>query len=125
MMVGVTKWPYDQASINRRQADCDYYGEDAPECKNEAWFIRTALKQFEDKFEVQKNLTFAFMDSFSQSGANLNDDVQQGYWINETEKLWNKATGRNESFDFKTIDEMRFLRRMQNVRREKIVFTIS
>ena len=77
------------------------------------------------RFEVQKNLTFAFMDSFSQSGPNLNDDVQQGYWINETEKLWNKATGRNESFDFKTIDEMRFLRRMQNVRRKKIVFTIS
>ena len=56
------------------------------------------------RFEVQKNLTFAFTDSFSQSGADLNDDVQQGYCINETEKLWNKATGRNESFDFKTIE---------------------
>merc|ERR1711983_296401 len=46
------------------------------------------------------------MDSFSQSGPNLNDEVQQSHWIEETNKLWSEATSRNETFDFKTIDDV-------------------
>ena len=46
------------------------------------------------------------MDSFSQWTPNLNDDVQQSHWINETNKLWSEATSRNETFDFKTIDDV-------------------
>ena len=41
MMVGVTKWPYDQASIDKRQNACDLYGDPSDACKNEAWFIRS------------------------------------------------------------------------------------
>ena len=106
MMIGVTKWPYDQASIDKRQNDCDYFGDPSDDCKNEAWFIRELSNQLEEKFQVERNLTFAFMDSFSQSGPNLNDQTQQSYWIRETMKLWNEATGKNETFDFKTIDEV-------------------
>ena len=105
-MIGVTKWPYDQASIDKRQNDCDYFGDPSDDCKNEAWFIRELSNQLEEKFQVERNLTFAFMDSFSQSGPNLNDQTQQSYWIRETMKLWNEATGKNETFDFKTIDEV-------------------
>ena len=46
------------------------------------------------------------MDSFSQAGPNINDDVQQEHWIEETAKLWTEATGMNETFDFLTIDDV-------------------
>ena len=105
-MVGVSKWPYDQYNIDRRQQDCDHYGDPSDNCKNEAWFMRELSWQFRNKFEVERNLRFAFMESFSQSGPNLNDEVQQRYWIKETNKLWSEATSRNKTFDFKTIDEV-------------------
>ena len=106
MMVGVTKWPYDQASINKRQADCDHYGNPSDKCHNEAWFIRSLSHQFEEKFGQNRSFTFAFMDSWSQAGPNQNDQVQQDHWIIETAKLWNEATTKNETFDFLTIDDI-------------------
>ena len=105
-MVGVTKWPYDQASIDKRKNDCDFYGDPSDDCKNEAWFIRELSQQLQEKFEIERTLTFAFMDSFSQSGPNLNDEVQQSHWSEETNKLWYEATDRNQTFDFKTIDDV-------------------
>ena len=106
MMVGVTKWPYDQASIDRRQGDCDYYGEDSANCHNEAWFIREMSHQFQDKFNLTRNFTFAFMDSYSQAYPGIEDEIQQEHWVEETSKLWKEATGKNETFDFKTIDDV-------------------
>ena len=53
-----------------------------------------------------KIFTFAFMDSFSQSGPNKNDFIQQQHWVEETEKLWLEANGRNSTFDFLTIDDV-------------------
>ena len=106
MMIGVSKWKLDQASIDERQAECDYYGDPSDNCKNEAWFIRELQAQLLDKFGLQKNFTFAFMDSYSQSGPNLDDEVQQEHWREETEKLWKEATGKNETFEFKTIDDV-------------------
>ena len=105
-MIGVSKWRYSQSAIDERQDDCDYYGDPSDDCKNEAWFIRELSQQLKEKFEIERNLTYAFMDSFSQSGPNLNDEVQQSYWIGETNKLWNEATSRNETFDFRTIDDV-------------------
>ena len=106
MMVGVTKWPYDQFHIDQRQADCEFYGDPSDQCHNEAWFIREMSQQFQDKFDITRNFTFAFMDSFSQAGPAQNDQVQQQHWWEETLKLWDEATGRNETFDFKTIDDV-------------------
>ena len=40
------------------------------------------------------------------SGPELGDEVQQQHWWEETLKLWEEATGRNETFDFKTIDDV-------------------
>ena len=105
-MVGVTKWKYSQTAIDERQADCDYYGDPSDNCKNEAWFIREMSEQFNEKFDLSRNFTFAFMDSFSQAGPAQNDQVQQEHWIEETSKLWTEATQRNETFDFKTIDDV-------------------
>ena len=106
MMVGVSKWKYSQATIDDRQKACDYYGDPSEECKNEAWFMRELSWQLAEKFGVTRNFTFAFMDSFSQSGPELSDEVQQQHWWEETLKLWEEATGRNETFDFKTIDDV-------------------
>jgi len=111
MMIGVTKWPFDQASINKRQDDCDYFGDPSDNCHNEEWFIREIKLQLYEKFGLQQNFTFAFMDSFSQSGPNPNDEVQQLHWLEETGKLWELANGRNETFDFKTIDDVLEARR--------------
>ena len=66
-MVGVTKWKYSQAAIDERQDMCDHYGDPSEKCKNEAWFIRELSQQLEEKFDVTRNLTFAFMDSYSQA----------------------------------------------------------
>lgn len=106
MMIGVSKWKLDQASIDERQAECDYYGDPSENCKNEAWFMRELNAQLQDKFGLQRNFTFAFTDSYSQSGPNLDDQVQQQHWQEETGKLWEEATKRNETFDFKTIDDV-------------------
>ena len=106
MMVGVTKWKYSQSAIDERQGDCEYYGDPSDQCKNEAWFIREMSQQFQDKFDIARNFTFAFMDSFSQAGPAQNDQVQQEHWIEETSKLLKEATGKNETFDFKTIDDV-------------------
>ena len=73
MMIGVTKWKYDQYSIDQRQADCDFYGDPSDNCKNEAWFIREMEQQLMLTFELNKTFTFAFMDSFSQAGPNQID----------------------------------------------------
>ena len=106
MMIGVSKWKYSQSALDERQEACDYYGDPSEECKNEAWFIRELSQQIQEKFEIDRNFTFAFMDSFSQAGQNLNDEVQQIHWTMETNKLWSEATSRNETFDFKTIDDI-------------------
>ena len=105
-MIGVSKWKYSQSAIDERQDACNDFGDPSDFCKNEAWFIRELSQQLQEKFEIQRNLTFAFMDSFSQFGPNLYDEVQQSHWIEETNKLWSEATSRNETFDFKTIDDV-------------------
>ena len=107
MMIGVTKWPYDQDSIDDRQQDCDDFGEDSDFCKNEANFIKQWTRQLNEKFELDQNYTFAFMDSYSQSGnSNIQDEIQQIHWKEETSKLWDEATKRNKTMEFKTIDEV-------------------
>ena len=37
MMVGVSNWHFDSASVNKRTRDCEVNGENSNYCKNEAW----------------------------------------------------------------------------------------
>ena len=103
MVVGVSKWSYDQDDIDQRNEDCTYYPD---RCQDEAWFIREFNSKFQEKFGLTKNFTFAFVDSWSQTINNIDDEVQQQYWIQETEKLWKAATNNNQTFEFKTIDDV-------------------
>ena len=86
MMIGVSKWKYSQTAIDERQAECDYYGDPSDQCHNEAWFVREFNQQLQDRFGVSKNFTFGFMDSFSQAGPAVDDELQQEHWLEETEK---------------------------------------
>merc|ERR1719450_1764330 len=83
---------------------CDHYPD---HCQDEAWFIREMSQQLEEKFGQNRTFTFAFMDSFSQSGPNnINDEVQQVHWKEETGKLWQEATTKNQTFNFLTVDDV-------------------
>jgi len=101
MMIGVSKWSYSEDAINMRNKTCT----ELPErCQDEAWFEREFNDQFQEKFGINKNFTFAFIDSWSQASWNIDDLVQQKHWIEGTEKLWEST--QNGNFEFKTIDEV-------------------
>ena len=100
------QWSYKQHDVDRRQADCAYFGDLSDNCKNEAWFIREISAQLQEKLHLSRNFTFIFLDSWSQTEANINDQTQQRHWREETDKLWREVTERNQTFDFKTIDEV-------------------
>jgi len=100
LVVGVSFWPYDQNSIDGRVCDPDY-----PQyCKDEAWFKREMTAQLQDKFGVDKDFTFVFADSWSQTpgppGYNTEDELQQFYWHQETGILWNITMSREQPFVF-------------------------
>jgi len=104
MMVGVTKWSYEQSAIDKRNETCEYYPED---CRDELWFIREVSESLEENFGIKRSLTFAFADSWSQDITNSQDLIQQDHWIRETDKIWEEATtAHDESFYFRTIDDI-------------------
>ena len=100
---GVSKWKFSQEAINERNQTCQFYPDD---CKDEAWFIREFDRQFQEKFGLAKNFTYAFMDSWSQTLPNTEDSVQQAHWREETDKLWNAATESDQTFEFMTINDV-------------------
>ena len=103
MVVGVSKWSYSQVAINTRNMTCTNYPD---RCQDEAWFINEFNAQFQEKFGLEKNFTFAFVDSWSQTIPNNEDPVQQMYWKQETDRLWDAATLKNETFQFMSIDDV-------------------
>jgi len=103
MIVGVSKWSYSQGAIDSRNQTCTNYPD---KCQDEAWFVREFNAQFQDKFGLTKNFTYAFVDSWSQTIPNIDDPVQQQYWHQETNKVWKAATEKNETYDFVTIDDV-------------------
>lgn len=64
------------------------------------------MTQIQDRFDVTRNFSFTFVDSWSQTISNQNDAQQQENWIRETNKLFDEATRREEIFDFLTIDDV-------------------
>merc|ERR1712215_547599 len=103
MVIGVSFWPYDQESIDERESDCEFYPD---QCKNEEWFRREVNTQLQEKFHLEKNFTFAFIDSYSQTKPNIEDRVQQKHYRKETKVLWEETINRNSSFVFKGIDDV-------------------
>jgi len=104
MMIGVTKWSYGEEAMDKRNETCTYYPDD---CRDEDWFIREVSKSLKENFGIERELTFAFVDSWSQDVTNIYDEIQQEYWKTETDKIWNEATNvHEEQFYFRTIDDI-------------------
>ena len=106
LVIGVSFWPYDQDSIDERKCYPEY-----PEyCHDETWFCEDRNRQLQEKFNVKKNFTCVFSDSWSQTpgppGFNTDDPLQQEHWKNETGILWEITTSREDSFNFMTIDDI-------------------
>merc|ERR1719447_1668713 len=106
LVIGVSFWAYDQNSIDERKCYPEY-----PEyCKDEAWFCGEMNRQLQEKFNVNKNFTCVFTDSWSQTpgppGFNTEDPLQQQHWATEAGKLWDITTSREDSFSFMTIDDI-------------------
>jgi len=115
LVIGVTKWSFSQSAIDDRQGACDQYGEDSEQCHNEDWFKREVSKEMLEKFGFERELTFAFMDSMSQNGSNVGDEVQQQHWLLETAKLWEAASEVHIPFTFHMHDDVN----LQNQQLEK------
>ena len=106
LVIGVSFWAYDQNSIDERKCYPEY-----PEyCKDEAWFCGEMNRQLQEKFNVKKNFTCVFTDSWSQTpgppGFNTEDPLQQQHWATEAGKLWDITTSREDSFSSMTIDDI-------------------
>ena len=59
-------------------------------------------RQLKEKFNVEKDLDAVFIDSWAKQNWNLNDNVQQEYFVRETTKLWDLFSTFTP-FEFKTI----------------------
>lgn len=106
LVFAVSFWPYSQEAIDDRECYPEY-----PEfCHDEAWFASQMNLQAQEKFGVDRNFTFVFTDSFSQTDGppnfNTDDPLQQEHWQDETGILWDITTSREEPFSFMTIDDI-------------------
>ena len=106
LVIGVSFWAYDQDSIDDRKCFPEY-----PEyCHDETWFCGEMNQQLQEKFNVNRNFTCVFTDSWSQTpgppGFNTEDPLQQEHWKSETDILWDITTSREDSFSFMTIDDI-------------------
>merc|ERR1719342_1199286 len=102
MMIGVSKWKYDDDSIQNRNGSCIHYPQS---CQDENWFKREFSAQFQEKFGINKTFSYAFLDSWSQTWPNDEDPTQQEHWKEETAKLW-EYSDKEETFTFMTIDDV-------------------
>ena len=107
MVVGVSFWAFDQESIDGRKCYPDY--PNLPR-HDEAWYSQQINAQIAEKFGIERNFSFVFTDSFSQTagppGFNTDDPQQQEHWKQETGRLWDLTTNREQSFHFMTIDDI-------------------
>merc|ERR1711892_713229 len=103
MVIGVSFWKFDQESIDGRAEECEYYPDS---CKDEAWFMREINKELQEKFHIEKDFTFSFIDSWSQTKPNDEDEIQQDHFQEEAGILWDETISRNSSFVFKGIDDV-------------------
>jgi len=106
VVIGVSFWSYSQEAIDERQCYPEY-----PEyCKDEAWFAREIAREMNEKFHLERNFTFVFTDSWSQTpgppGFNTVDPLQQQHWQEETGNLLELTIGREDAFGFMTIDDI-------------------
>merc|ERR1711962_1816351 len=102
LVIGVSFWSYSEEAMAGRECSPN----SPNDCEDEAWVIQEVNNQMQEKFGVTKNIPVVFVDSKSQIPDNIGDKVQQHHWEEETGKLWNITINRQESFFFKTVDDL-------------------
>jgi hypothetical protein len=97
-------------------------------CRDEAAFSKSMMEAIEEKFQVGRNLKFAFIDSWARHRMNLEDQQQQDAFTRETNMLWKFALNFEELV-FKSIqdvlDENKKLKRDLQYRDETIDFILE
>ena len=94
-MLGVSFWPYDAASIKKRE----YTG------KTEKKFLQEWNNLLSERFHLNITLPGAFIDSYAKQPWNLDDNGQQTAFSRETNKLWLFSKG-NDLFMFRTVEDV-------------------
>jgi len=89
--------------IDERRGNCKHYPE---YCRDEEWFVREVNTWLKEMLGLERDLPFVFIDAFSQTQVNIIDPVQQKYFQQETEKLWDLATESGREFQFRTIEDI-------------------
>ena len=92
-----------QEDIDDREEECINYPDS---CKDEAWFMREINAQLKEKFEQDRNFSYCFTDSWSQTAGHIDDPTEQAHWTEETDKLWEVTNNRTSQFSFRTIDDI-------------------
>jgi len=100
-IIEMSKFPYDNTSINNREYDCQH----TDLCHDEAYYKTAMNEELNEKFHVGYDLPVLFIDSWAQKGANQEDELQQDHFNEETQKLWDFANAK-EPFPFKGMDEI-------------------
>jgi hypothetical protein len=72
VLVCVSKWSFKQSEVDERNKACIASPE---QCRDEAAFSRSMMKAIEQKFQVGRNLTFAFIDSWAKHPIHTEDQV--------------------------------------------------
>ena len=104
LLIGVSKWEYDEKSIKKRESKC-LTGKKS--CKDENWFMRNIQHQLETKFHQNKTFEFAFIHSYSQIQWNKDDESEQTHWLEETDKFWSFVKSRElRRFELKGVDDI-------------------
>ena len=93
-IIGVSFWPYDEASVARRK----HQG------TTEAKFIQQCNAILEEKFHINPTVQGVFIDAMSQASWNKNDAAQQEAFQRETGKLWTFSK-TSQLFTFKTVED--------------------
>ena len=81
MMVGVSKWSFEQSEVDKRNKTCIFTPE---RCRDEQTFSTSMMNAIEAKFHVGIKLPFAFIDSWAKHPMNIDDSTQQQAFNRET-----------------------------------------
>ena len=88
--------------IDYREMTCELMPD---QCKDEAYYYEEINDQLEKRFHIGFKLPIVFIDSWAEADDSKEDETQQLYFQNETQKLWKFAQNTDE-FKFKTVDEV-------------------
>ena len=102
LVIGVSFWSFKLDSMNNRKNNCEW---SPANCKNKEWFEKSMLKILQEKFHIEQDLPFVFLDSWAKHPMNINDKEQKQMFDTESKKLWLLAK-EAKPFDFMPVNDI-------------------